>query len=88
MFFILTSIYVKIKNSPPRRQAVCVDLCACYFIIQQKDQPSQIMLAWDDGFAVTQISDTYWAQFYYRYETRQWFWEGSHRNITHLGNAR
>jgi len=25
----MTSIYIKIKNSPPGRQAVCVDLCAC-----------------------------------------------------------
>jgi len=45
----------------------------CYFTIQQKDQPSQMMLAWDDEDAVTQVSDTYWAQFYYRQTMRQWF---------------
>jgi len=45
----------------------------CYFIIQQKDQPSLMLLAWDDGDAVTQVTGTYWAQFYYRYEASQWF---------------
>jgi len=74
MFCIFTSIY-RLKTACQEGRLfvlICTHVArACYSIIQQKDQPSQLTLALDDDYAATQVSDSYWAQFYYRQTTRQ-----------------
>jgi len=68
---------------------MCVQHIFAFTVPSSKQEEPDLLgekQASDDGYAVTQMGSTYWAQFYYRYEMSQWFWGNLFWNITQMGN--
>ena len=70
---------------------MCVQHIIAIIVSSSKQKEPNLLgekQASDDGYAVAQMGNTYWAVFYSKNEMSQWFSTDLFAKSTHLGNAK